>query len=254
MNKQFIKNRKNQKVAVVTEQAQNQSGLVFLMHGLGDSKDSKHIRTFAKCFLNNNYTVISFDTTNTFGESDGSFADADLTNYYEDFEDVINWAKQQAFFQTPFVLCGHSLGAISSAFYAENHPSEVKALAPFSTVINVDLTKKNYTKEELADWERTGYLIEDWGAQGQVKIKWSYLEAKAKYDLLKEVDKLVMPVLMIVGELDNTTPAKHQQILFNKLPGQKEFHVLKNTPHTFRTEQQLQDVYEILDKWLKTIK
>lgn len=156
MEKIFIKNRKNQNVSVIVEKAINQSGLAFVMHGLGDSKDSEHIRTFATCFLDNNYTVVSFDTTNTFGESDGVFEDANITNYYEDFEDVISWTEKQDFFQKPFILCGHSLGAICSAFYAENNPEKIKALAPFSTVINAELSKQNYSNEELADWEKTG--------------------------------------------------------------------------------------------------
>lgn len=91
MDKIFIKNRKNKNISVIIEKAKNQIGVVFIMHGLGDSKDSNHIRIFASCFLDNNYTVVSFDATNTFGESDGVFEDANITNYYEDFEDVINW-------------------------------------------------------------------------------------------------------------------------------------------------------------------
>lgn len=253
MEKIFIKNRKNQNVSLIVEKTRNQIGLAFVMHGLGDSKDSEHIRTFATCFLENNYTVVSFDTTNTFGESDGIFEDANITNYYEDFEDVISWAKKQDFFQKPFILCGHSLGAICSAFYAENNPEEIKALAPFSTVINAELSKQNYSKEELSDWEKTGWLTEDWGAQGKIRLKWSYMREKEKFDLLKLVKNLTMPVLMVVGELDNCTSPKQQKILFNKLPGKKELHVLKKAPHTFRAKAHLKEVYEIMDNWLKSL-
>jgi len=253
MEKIFIKNRKNQNISVLIEKAQNQKGLAFVMHGLGDSKDSDHIKMFSKCFLDNNYTVVRFDTTNTFGESDGIFEDANITNYYEDLEDVITWSKSQDFYQEPFILCGHSLGAISSAFYAENYPERVKALAPFSSVVNAELSKQTYAKEDLENWEKTGWLTEDWGAQGKIKLKWSYMKEKENFDLLKKVDKLIMPVLIIVGELDNSTPLKHQQILFDKLPGRKELHVIKSSPHTFRAEKHLKEIYQILDKWIKSL-
>lgn len=253
MKKIFIKNRKNQNISVVVEKVDNQIGLAFVMHGLGDSKDSNHIRTFVNCFLDNNYTVVSFDATNTFGESDGIFEDANITNYYEDFVDVINWVKNQDFFQKPFILCGHSLGAICSAFYAENYPEEIKALAPFSTVINSELSRQNYSKKELTAWKKTGWLTEDWGAQGKIRLKWSYMEEKEKYDLLKGVSNLTVPVLMIVGELDNCTSPKHQKILFDKLPGKKEMYIIKNAPHTFREEKHLNEIYQILNQWTKSL-
>ncbi len=253
MEKLFIKNRKNQNLSVIVERSNDQKGLAFVMHGLGDSKDSDHIKMFSKCFQDNHYTTVRFDTTNTLGESDGVFENANITNYYEDLEDVIAWSKIQDFYQEPFILCGHSLGAISTAFYAESYSEKVKALAPFSTVINADLSRQTYTEEELEDWEKTGWLVEDWGPQGKIRLKWSYMEEKEKYDLLKKVDRLTMPTLMIVGELDNTTPLRHQQILFDKLPGRKELHVINDAPHTFRSEAHLEKVYQILDKWIKSL-
>ena len=132
MQKIFIKNRKDQKVSVVVEQPVKSQGLAFVAHGLGGNKDQAHIRTMAKAFLDNNYTVVTFDTTNTFGDSDGSYDDATVTNYHEDLEDVIVWAKSQPWYIEPFCLVGHSLGAISVALYAEKYPNLVKGLAPIS--------------------------------------------------------------------------------------------------------------------------
>lgn len=188
MKKTFIKNRKNQKIAVIIEESKDQKGLAFVMHGQGDCKDSDHIKTYAKCFKDNGYTVISFDTTNTFGESDGVFEDGNIKTYYEDLEDVILRSESQHFFQKPFILCGHSLGAICCAFYAEEHPEKIKALAPTSTVINAELSRQNYSEEELKDRERTGRLTKDrWDFK--VKIKRSYMEAKEDFNLLKNVAK-----------------------------------------------------------------
>lgn len=257
MQKIFINNRYNKKMAIILEENENPIGLAFVMHGLGDSKDSRHIKTFSNCFKDNGYTVIRFDATNTGGEnadneSEGVFEDSNISTFFEDLEDVIAWAKKQIFYIEPFILCGHSLGAISSAFYAENHPEEVKALAPISTVINATLSKETYTKEELEDWEKTGWLIEDWDGL-EVRIKWSYLQEKEKYDLLNKVDKLTMPVFMMVGQLDNTTSPRHQQILFDELPGSKCLYMIPGAPHTFRKSEHLDEAYKLLDNWIKTL-
>ena len=258
MEKIFIKNRYNKKIAVVVEESQNSIGLVFVMHGLGDSKGSRHIRTFSNCFKDNNYTVVRFDATNTGGEnsdneSDGVFEDSNISTFYNDLEDVIAWAKKQSFYKEPFILCGHSLGAISVAFYAENHPEEVKALAPISTVVNLNLSKETYTPEELENWEKTGWMTEDWG-KIKVRIKWSYLQEKEKYDLLKKADKLTMPIFMMVGQFDDCTLPRHRQILFDEIgSGHKCLYMIPGAPHTFRKSEHLAEAYKLLDKWIKTL-
>lgn len=252
--KQFIKNRKNQNISVLVEKSDNPKGLAFVMHGLGGFKEQPHIKTFAKAFKDNNYIVVRFDTTNTFGESDGDYADATVTNYFEDLEDVIEWSKSQDFYQKPFILCGHSLGGISTALYSQKYSEKVKALAPISTVVSGRLSLERYSQAELDEWEKTGWQIK-MSADGKrvKKIKYTHIIDRLKYDLLDNVDKLIMPVLLLAGELDDSTPTTHQQLLFNKLPGKKELHIIKNAPHTFKDEEHLNEVYQVLDKWIKNI-
>ena len=250
----FIENRNNKKIATVVEKNPNPKGLAFVMHGLGGNKDQLHIQAFSQVFKDNGFSVVVFDATHTFGESEGDYGDATTTNYLEDLEDVIKWAKTRSWYQEPFWLAGHSLGGICVALYAERHPKEIKALAPISTVVSGKLSAESTGKaKHLADWKRTGWLVsESQTRPGLVKkLKWSEMEDRMKYDLLSLADKLTMPVLMIVGDKDQNTPLAHQQILFDKLPGKKELHVIKNAPHTFQTPEHLAEVKNIFDKWIK---
>lgn len=251
--KQYIKNRKNQNISVLIEEYDNPKGLVFVMHGLGGTKEQPHIETFAKAFRDNNYTVVRFDTTNTFGESDGDYTDATVTNYFEDLEDVIEWSKTQYFYREPFILCGTSLGGICVSLYAQKYPEKIKALAPISTVVSGKLSFETYNKEDLKTWEKTGWKITFSSSGRELKIKYNHIIDRLKYDLLDKVDSLKMPVLMMVGDLDNSTPIKHQQILFDKLPGSKEFHIIPGAPHTFKEEGHLKQIYNYLNDWIKKI-
>ena len=258
MQKVFIKNRRGLKISVLIEAAENQKGLAFVMHGLGGYKEQPHLEAITESFKENKYTVVRFDTTNTIGESEGDFEDATITNYYEDLEDVIQWSGKQKWYVEPFVLVGHSLGGICTALFAENYPAKVKALAPISTVVSGALSveaHKRFSPEEFKIWEETGWLeAKSQSKPGVVKrLKWSHIADRLKYDLLIKVDKLTMPVLLIVGENDTRTPLDHQKILFNVLPGPKELHVIKGSPHTFRDPAHLEELKNLFNQWIKKI-
>lgn len=239
---------------MVVEQPENPQGLAFVMHGLGGNKEQPHIRTIAETFLENGYTVVTFDTTNTYGESDGRYEDATITNYYADLEDVIDWARNQDWFVEPFVLAGQSLGGICVAWYAENYPQRVKGLFPHATVVSGELSKERYTQEELIDWQKTGW--QEWESSTQPglrkRLPWSHMEDRLKYDLLPNVSKLDMPVLLIVGSEDTSTPPRHQQLLYDALPGKKELHIVEGAPHSLREATHLAELKQILDNWIKT--
>ena len=245
----IIKNRKNQNIIVELEKSENQTGLVFIEHGLSASKDKAHIIAYAEVFKSKNFTVVRFDTTNTFGESDGSYADATVTNYYEDLEDVIKWASQEGWYEEPFWLVGHSLGAISSALYAEKYPDKVKALAPTSSVISGELS---LTIPKYNNWEEMkerGWIEEKNG----IKLNSNHIIDRLKYDLLRDADKLTMPVLLMVGSQDESTPLKHQKLLFNKLGGEKRLEVIEGAPHSFKDPEHLKKIKEIFSDWIDLI-
>src|SRR3990172_7424978 len=216
MQKVFIKNRRGLKISVLVETAENQKGLAFVMHGLGGYKEQPHLEAITESFKENKYTVVRF------------------------------------------ALVGHSLGGISTALFAENYPEKVKALAPISTVVSGALSveaHKRFSPEEFKNWEKTGWLeAKSQSKPGVVKkLKWSHIADRLKYDLLPKVDKLTMPVLLIVGENDTRTPLDHQKILYNVLPGPKELHVIKGSPHTFRDPAHLQELKNILSQWIEKI-
>lgn len=257
MEKIFIKTRKDEKLCVVISEKTSQKGLVFIMHGLGSHKDLPLLKNISQVFEENNYSVVSFDTTNSSGESDGDLADATLTNYYQDLEDVLVWSKEQGFYQEPFILVGHSMGGFCVAYYAENHPKKIKSVALVSTVVSgLFFEETLHFKEMAEEWEKKG--IREWESQSQPgvikRLKWSHVLDRRKYDLLPNIGTLTMPVLLVAGELDDIIPAQQQELLFNNLPGKnKEINVIKNANHFFGKPEHQEEVKKVFDRWLKII-
>lgn len=249
--KTYIKNRHGQKVCVVSEGPATPGKLAFIMHGLGGNKEEPHLRAVAETFLELGYTVVTFDTTNTFGESDGDYQDATITNYYADLEDVIAWAATQPWYIEPFVLCGHSLGGISTALFAQKYPQKVRGLVPISPVVSGELSMAIRDPAELKKWRQNGVRTTTSHNGLRIKkLKWSHMQDRLQYDLLPGAHILTMPVLLMVGEKDTNTPPSHQRILFNALPGPKELHIIAGAEHTFRQLHEQQELQAILKHWI----
>ncbi len=257
MEKVTIINRDNKRIVVAFDIQNPQRGLVFIAHGLGGFKEQPHIQIFAEAFREHQYSVVTWDATNSVGESDGKMEDATTTNYLHDLEDVIAWSTKQVWYQEPFVVCGHSLGSFCAALYAENNPKKVKALAPISTNVSGTLfraAQERYYPEEYAAWQREG--IREWESAskpGMIKrLKWLHLQDQLRYDLLPNINVLKMPILLIVGELDDVTPREYQQIFYNALHSKhKELHIVKGAPHTFMEPEHLKEVKEIFNHWIE---
>ncbi|MGV8086742.1 MAG: alpha/beta hydrolase [Candidatus Woesearchaeota archaeon] len=254
IGKIFIKNRHNKKLCVLVEDCKNNKGLVFLLHGLGGYKEQKHIRTFAKIFKKNKFVVVTFDARNTIGESEGKYENANLTNQYADLVDVINWSEKQKWYSAPFYIAGHSLGSMCTLLYAEKYPKKVKAIAPVSAVLSGKLLINNLSKERIREYTKTGYWVRISNSKpGNIlKLDWKqFYKDLLKYDLLKNVNKITMPVLLIVGENDTNTPLADQKLLYDKLKSNKELHVIKGAKHTFKEEKHLNEITKIMDCWIK---
>ena len=254
MKKEIIKNRKGENIIVVIEKTENSKGLAFTMHGLGGFKEQPHVLSMAKSFSDNNFTVVRFDTTNSIGESGGKLENATISNYFQDLEDVIKWSQSQNWYQEPFWLSGHSLGGFSVAFFTINYPEKVKAIVPISAVVSGELfTQTEEMKEVLESWKKTG--LREWESSTQPglikRLKYDFIEDCLKYDLLKDAHKIKCPVLLIVGDRDETTPLKHQKIFFNSLSAEKEIHIIKDLKHTPREKHHLEELESIMGKWIQ---
>lgn len=254
-----LQNRLNKKIVGLYEEAAKPArGLVFLQHGFSGHMNQPHILAMAERFLAHGYNVVRFDCTNAFGDSEGDLSEANLTRHADDLEDVIEWARSQAWFREPFILAGHSLGGGSNLRYASRHPARVSAMAPLSAVIGYDLMIAAYKRnkaDELEALYRDGFVWKESatraGYRGKKTVQ--YIEDLKNHDYLSSAAKYTMPVLVVVGEHDDITLPEHQQKLYDALPAQKMFRTIEGSEHTFRSNAELARLAEIMDEWLETL-
>lgn len=254
MQKLELKNRKGEKIVGVLEIPKGEiRGTCVVQHGWGGHKTKPTVQAMKSGFLDSGFQTFNFDTTNSFGESDGDFEKSTLGQFWEDLEDVVKWVQQQEWFTGPLALTGHSKGGYTVTRYAEEHPSEVSYLVPVAPVVSGKLSfeaHQKYNPAEFEKWQREG-VLETEGKEGNKKRKhWFQMEERLRHDLLPEVSKLKMPTLLIVGSKDESC-YEQTQILFQELPeGQKTLKIIEGAPHSFYEESEQEECRNIIRNWL----
>ncbi|HEU0085458.1 MAG TPA: alpha/beta fold hydrolase [Candidatus Paceibacterota bacterium] len=257
MQKLELKNRKGQKIVGVLETPEGDSfGTCIIQHGYGGFKEQPSIQSMKTAFLHKGFQAFIFDTTNSFGESDGKFEDARLGLHAEDLEDVISWAKKQEWFKRPLALVGTSMGGYSVLSYAEKNPKEVSCCIAHAPVVSGKFLREGKEEREpgiLKKWEESGWHeTESVSKPGFIRRSpWDVMVEYMNHDLLLNTNALTMPVLIIGGTKDTSVLVKHLQILFNAIPeGNKEIKVVEDLPHTPRKEKELDDLRKVIEEWI----
>lgn len=258
MEKITLKNRKDQTIVGVLEKPVGEiKGTCVIEHGYSGFKEQDHMQVIKDAFLENGFITFNFDAANSFNESGGEFIEATLGLHYEDLEDVVKWIQKQDWFQRPLALTGHSIGGYAVARYAEEYPNEVDYLIPVAPVVSGELSfeaRERFSPGDLEKWKKDGIKeVKSNSLPGVVKrMTWESMEERLDHDLLPNAYKLSMPTLLIVGSKDESCPSDHVEQLFNAMPkNDKQIKIIEDSPHTYRTEKDLNSVTDTISKWLK---
>lgn len=232
-----IPNRHGLNIAVLVEIPANPKGLVFIVHGWTSSRNSSSAVAFAETTLQHNMIAVRFDCTHSSGESDGSIELSTISTFVDDLDAVVQWAKTQPWFQTPYILAGNSLGGITILEHTHKHKNEVCAIALIATVVSGELSVQARLRkdpEAMARWQAAGIQHQTYTA-GSADFPWTHMEDRLNHDALVYASELTMPVLMCVGSEDDSCPPDHQRLLYDALgSNDKELHIIDGAPHSYK--------------------
>ena len=215
------------------------------------------MQQLAQAFFDNGFITFNFDATNSFGESDGEFEKATLQLHYEDLEDVVIWAKEQAWYTGKLALTGHSMGGYTVARYGEEYSDQVDYIASIAPVVSGELSWQAHRRAypgQLEEWKESGWLIRESKSRPGTFMRrpWSHMEERLNHDLLPKAKNLTMPIFFYVGGGDKLCPSDQTQILFDKVPGDnKEIIMNPEVGHVYRTDGEIEHLYQSVNRWIK---
>lgn len=232
-------------------------GLAFIAHGLAGYKEEAYLQKVRSILEEHQITVVMYDARYSFGESDGPLEKACFSNFITDLNSVINWAQNQSFYQEPFMLVGHSLGAGACLQYAIHHPEKIQSVVSLSAVYNGQLLLDSYTKNKpdfVKKWQEEKRLFkqrEDNQKSGY--ISYNHIIDALSYKLEEQASRITCPTLIVCGNHDISSTLEINQCLFNHLNCFKELVVIQECGHTYKTNQNLQTLQESISSFLSTL-
>jgi len=225
-----IKNRKNQKLAVILHEPEKQTKkIIIIAHSFKGDKDYQPIMgEFSRFICGQGYSVIRFDCWGS-GESDGKFEDSSIKTQINDLEDVIEYVKSLGY--TDICLAGLSLGTTLSVMA---YSQDIKCLLLWSPSFDHEGLYEKYKEDIL----RQGFVMRKRKLTGEeVKCGQAMWQDFKDIKAYKRLSLIHCPVLAIVGsddlaEIGESTMRKYMDMI----PADHKLEIISGGDHDFLLE------------------
>jgi len=250
----YIRNSSGKKLGIWFDEPENPRGVAFLSHGTLATARQPEILKIKQALLAQGITVISFDASNHQNYSEGSGEELTWETHLQDLKDVTEWAKDDGYLylRPKYIVAGRSLGAFACLQHAANNPEEVSHVIALSPPVTGKKTLKIFEKA-FPRWEREGFITMTDVFNNIVRTPYKSTAKDLKqHNLLKVAKNLTMPVLLMNGDYDSTTPHSDVEELFKKIPvGNKTFVTIPYADHFLLEPGDMELVCSTMQNWLE---
>jgi pimeloyl-ACP methyl ester carboxylesterase len=136
------------------------------------------------------------------------------------------------------VLGGHSLGGGIAQDFALRYPEKLRAILLIGTGARLRVLPEALERLRQMAEGKIEPRFDPWGfspgatpesvsegerewAKTSPRVRYDDMAACDQFDIMKEVDQIRLPTLMICGRDDRLTPVKYSEYLKGKIPGSK---------------------------------
>lgn len=192
------------------------------------------------------FAVLRFDFAGI-GASSGEFADTNFSTNVQDLIDAANWLRNN--YRAPELIIGHSLGGtaiLAASPYFPEAKSYVTIGSPSSPKLILDLIGK----DSIEKINTEGYA--DVNLEGRIfRIKEQFLNDITENAVLKSVQKLRKPLLIMHAPNDQTVPIMHATEIFHAAAHPKSFISLDQADHLISSKTDAEFIADVIGGWVK---
>jgi len=226
-----IPSTKGNLAAVIHYSKNKTDKLAILCPGYLDSKDYRGLVGLAEMLQEQKYTVVRFDPTGTW-ESEGDISDYTMTQYLEDIKNVLGYMLYQPSYKY-VLLGGHSRGGQMSILYAARD-------SRISLVLGIMPSAGPTTGEQREEWKRAKIKVsqrdlpDNKDKSIEFKVPFSHVLDRDRYDVVGDVKKVIVPIILIAGGLDDIVLPEDVKEIFDNANEPKKFLVIPGIGHDYR--------------------
>ncbi|CUT03483.1 Dienelactone hydrolase [Candidatus Kryptobacter tengchongensis] len=232
--------------------------VVIYSHGFLGFKDWGFIPYVAERFAENGFVFVRFNFShNGIGENPNKITEFDklakntISKQIEDLTAVIEYVFSDEFGvlnDGQLFLLGHSGGGGISIIKAVED-ERVRALALWASIS----TFRRYSKHQIEELEKNGYIfVRVPDSVIQVKIEKivydDFVENSERYDIIKAISKLKIPILIVHGTADAIVPLAEAEKLRNSNPEYTKLVFISGANHLFNVKHPMEHSTDQLDK------
>jgi uncharacterized protein len=253
---------KVQIMKTTTIQFENSSGLK--LSARLDLPDTPYVATslFAHCFtcgkdilaasrisrrlVSQGFAVLRFDFTGL-GVSEGDFSDTNFSSNIDDLIDASVWLENN--YESPSLVIGHSLGGTAVLAAAKKLP-KVKAFVTIASPSDPKHMFKLFGENSIEEILKSGYaevLLEN----RKFLIKRQFLVDAEEAQVLKQVEMLKRPILIMHSPFDLTVDIEHATKIFHAAKHPKSFISLGDADHLLSNNLDANFIADVIGSWSK---
>jgi hypothetical protein len=219
--------------------------IIIMCHGWGANKLGTWQGLFVKSareICKSGFAVLRFDFRGS-GDSEGEFREQTIETMLEDLDCILNGLDKKYVDIDKIGLIGHSLGGKAAIIEAAKD-KRIKCLVLWSTPASHKDAFPTAFVEEIRN--RKKLLLGDSGCWINARQVESYL----KYDGLKIIRKVNVPVLIASGSEDLSVFPSQSRKLYKNANRSKELFFVKGADHAFLNDECKKELFTITIKWL----
>lgn len=192
------------------------------------------------------FGVLRFDFAGI-GSSSGEFEDTNFSTNVQDLIDAANWLRNN--YHAPELMIGHSLGG-TAILAASPYIPEAKGYVTIGSPSNPKLILDLIGEENVGEINNEGYA--DVNLEGRIfRIKKQFLNDITENAVLKSVQKLHKPLLIMHAPNDQTVPITHATEIFHAATHPKSFISLDNADHLITNKTDAEFIADVVGSWSK---
>lgn len=219
--------------------------LVIICHGFSQTKSQRKFTFLARELVKNNFAVFRFDFSGH-GESEGELENVSIKSQTEELKIVFeNLLNNKRIDKNRVFILGHSLGALIACLFERKY-KKAKGLILLSPALQQkELIKEWYSPEQIALWQKQGYLDTP---KGRLGLK--YLKEALALNWQEIVRGIKCPILILHGKNDKDVPLKYSRELLKAIKSDKKLKIIENADHGLESHQAKRKIFKYSYSWL----